>query len=124
MHNKEIKFHDESLQKIMEDAKNIKNETSKMLDKISNDIKNLEKLFQSSSFYKFKKQFIKDHECFYLNWNGNRLMYCLIKEDLLEEKPLIECKADVRVKSSRFLAEFFHDLLENHKKIIGKYEKN
>jgi len=87
---------------------NLRNEK---LDGISRDIKNLEKLFLRHGFVESSVFFEAIELCIF--WNGSRIMCKYLDDD---EKPLIECKACLRLASEGLLPELLNTCIQNTNK--------
>lgn len=114
MKKKEIQFNNPCFQGIVErflqqgGSKSVKNK----LDKISCDIKSMESFFRGNLFESVTS-FSEVHS---LQWDieSKRIMYKEVDEEqnVIIFKPLIECKAFVRLNLQDQLEEFFKQCIE------------
>lgn len=102
-----MKFHNDGLQKAYVSAQKASEDMLKNLDRISNDIKNLEEFLQSSGFGEFHKSYkTEDNASFDICWNSKRLcnLGC----------PLIETKVKIRLIAYPFLTDFLESISRFH----------
>lgn len=114
MKKKEIQFNNACFQGIVErflqqvGSKSVKNK----LDNISSDIKSMES-FLSKNLFEESTSFDEVHS---LHWdiNTKRIMYKEVDEEqnVIICKPLIECKAFIRLNLQDQLEEFFKQCIE------------
>ncbi len=99
----DIKFNDEFLQKVYLESNDTINKQKEKLNKISYDIKTLETVLSQIPFaFSSVKLGMLDE---YIYWCVNSKRICFTKDPSLSGKPLIECKAEIRLAASAFLGE-------------------
>lgn len=109
-------FHDEKLSKINDEAKLVIDEYHSKLDRISSDIKNLEKTLQNLGIGEF--EMVVDFEKIAddrvneksLSFRNSRLCY--------NNSPLIEQKSLIRIEIYKYLPSFFNACLEKIKRSL------
>jgi hypothetical protein len=132
------KFQSKVLQEIHDSVKSSIDAHLQYLDKISNDIRVLEKILSGSGitfiFEYIVEEEIKEREISqlkyylrkYLIWNPDckRILYKIEEQNLTKHsnsidiflKPLIECKSDTRIKVYPELPQFFKEIIIELKK--------
>jgi hypothetical protein len=99
-------FHNKKLEAIHEESKQIISDYQKELDKLSEDIKCLEKILQNSGVGEFMFEFSRGKN---LGFSEGRLKYIDMNENIINHnpRPLIEHKAIIRMEVAAYLPEFF-----------------
>jgi len=110
-----------TVQEVCKKNQNVVRHHIEKLDKISNDIRFLEKaLFSSAIPFEFRyllnEAEIKDSEenmTWWLIWCDNRLNYTLMKDyKIIETRPLIEQKTTIRLSLEKELTPFLESVLK------------
>jgi len=78
----------------------------KYLDTISDSIKEFDMKLQNAGINKMYGSKISNIK--YLGWKDKRLIYINIQDEI--EKPLIECKKEIRIKCVKFLKAFMQHI--------------
>lgn len=100
LNDEEITFHNKDLQIIRENSKDFLKNLLKKLDEISSDIKLLERVLKNSGFREFAKTYsTKSKKEITIKWFSKGLF--------LNNRKMIECKANDRVESHAFLPDFY-----------------
>jgi hypothetical protein len=102
-------FYDDELQKSYLIAKHLSEKHLKYLDKISNDIKKLEKFLDTTGYGEYTKSYKKPDEVYdsvHLTWRGGRIM--------LGGFNLIETKVKQRMEAYPYLSNFLKSIAYYH----------
>lgn len=110
-----VKFNNNNLQQVVNSSQNIIKKFHNNLDKVSEDIKQMDLVLHSlalpfSYCFKFKEDETGTH---YIFWKKDRLLYKVKdQEGKVYTKPLLESKADERLACWPYLADFYKNLVE------------
>lgn len=105
----EYKFNDAKLNKIYEEYEQTIKISTEELNKISQDIKNIEQVLSKIPISRDRSTFhIQDVGILYYH---NKRIY--LEEKMSEPKHLSETKANVRIIVSKYLPEFFEFCIKN-----------
>lgn len=108
-------FHDEELKIIEKEYRDIIDPYHLILDQISEDIRNLEKLLQNAGVGDFGIEISKRR---HLAFEEKRIKY--VDQDRGTISPLIEQKSSIRVEVSPYLSKLFQACIDIMKKGVKK----
>lgn len=108
------KFNDQKLRDLINESQYIIDNRVKMLNSLSEDIKNLERYLQNSISGVFFEYPISENESLLFD---KRLLYA--EKDWVNGKPLIECPVSVRLAMKEHLPLFLKALFEHLGDING-----
>lgn len=112
-------FHNKKLQTIHDQCKEDINHFHDYLDNLSHDIKTLESFLNNSAIGEYSMEI----ECGkYLIFKDSRLQYYDYNLDPISQngRPLIECKAVIRMDIEKYLPDFFINCMNVIKNVVKK----